>query len=256
MSEILNDAAEQTTETGLNESQANENQTADDAQNESATTEEFSAAEWETQFGLDAGSLKDCTSVEDVLKAVAETADKTILAGLTAAPAAEADASPFSGQQPAPKNDPTSGKTGNAELDALKQELGLLREEIIQSKKSAETAQLSTLSTRLDKEIDGWASPKYGVGTNRNSKQYREYKALREEMRTYVAGQIAMGRAVSTDELETIARRVRVFHDDTYKPTKPTSKQTPLGTPGTTKDARASVPEARNIHDLVLRSGK
>lgn len=255
MSKALKENEEATTETGLSESQVTESQT---DTNETPTEDaseaaEFDAAEWETQYGFEPGALADCKSAEEAIATIAEAADKTILAGLTSKPAAEADGSPFTQTKPDGKDEPGSGKTGNAEIDALKAELNLIKSEIGQSKAAAEQAQLQQLEQRLDREIDKWASPKYGTGKNRNSKQYRQYQGFRDEMRSYVAGKIAMGKAVSNDDLEAIARQVRVFHDDTYKPTaqKLAENQQPLGKPGTSTDMRPGDKQPKNIYEVI-----
>lgn len=239
-------------ETGLNASQANESQSDD-----SATTEtdsgDFNPAEWEAQFGLEEGSLKDCKSVEEVLQAVAEAADKTILAGLTA-PTNEANPSDFPKTEPEKPATPAQSGTqtqssGNAEIDALKQQLGLIQQEIRQSREVAEKAILAESERRLNKEIDSWASAKYGVGKNRNSKQYRAYQALVNEMRTYVAGRAALGQSIP--DVEIIARQVRAFHDDTFKPTAlKLNKQAPLGTPGTSKEHKGDK-GPKNIYEVI-----
>lgn len=245
LNETTNDEADdEVQETGLNDSS-----TTPAEENSEATEGEFNAAEWEAQLGYEEGAFKDCKSVEDVLKVAAESADKTILAGLTA-PAAEAEPTPFptidtSKPETPPVTAPAA--TGNAEIDALKQRLGLMEAEIKQAKEISQKAILAEQERRLLKEVDSWASPKYGVGKNRNSNQYRAFQAFVGEMRTYIAGRAAMGQDIP--DIEVVARRVRAFHEGVL-PKTPKGKTVPLGTPGTSKADKGDK-GPKNIYDVI-----
>jgi len=141
----------------------------------------------------------------------------------------------------------------NPELDALRAEFVEVKEKLVAREQADYKQRAADLDRRVDKEIDSWASPKYGTTKSRNFKQAQSILELRGSVTTYVKGANVEGKPVSPDDVEKMLRQVRVFHDDTYKPT-PASKNgdASLGSPGTgSRSVKKDDDGPKNIHEAL-----
>jgi len=223
--------------------------------NESETTEEFDASIFEVEFGLPEGSLKDAKSADDVMAIVRESVDKTLIAGLGQPAPTQQPAAPAGFQSAADviaKGGKKDGEGAAKLAPEIQAQFEAMQKRIDELEGASQRAVAQDLERRLQKEIDSWKSDKYGSGKTRNFKQARAKKELEELIITHALGFRATGQAIP--DVEVLARQVRAFDDDTYKPTAKKPAQTPLGTPGTGKADKGGAKEPRNIHEALMRN--
>jgi len=202
-------------------------------QSQSIAADAFDPTPFEQEFGLGAGSLKDAKSVDDVLAKIA--------------------ANPFDDLFDESDADNPSEPPAPNEVEALKQQLAELQQQnqsLQQHLESHLAAQKAEVARRLDAAIDGFASPKYGVGKNRTLKQVQAAAALREKVERFALGLAHAGEEIPP--IEVLAARVRQFDDDTFKPTAKPVDRTPLGTPGTQRGgSQVNGEQPRSIHHAL-----
>lgn len=239
------DSAEQksiTSESGSSQTESS----ADDAQ------ADFDAESLEISFGLPPGSLKDVKDADSAFEAVRTMTDKILTAGVGFAP--PADEKPAE-KKAAPKADEKPGSGGNAEIDALRAELAEVKGIVAQQTAQAQRQESADVERRVRSKIDSWASPKYGVTGTRNWRQTRAVQEFVDVLLpNMVAGRRAAGLAVSTKDVEAYMEQLRVFDDDTYKPTKKAADKQTLGTPGATKGAAEQKVAPGNIHQALMKN--
>lgn len=142
----------------------------------------------------------------------------------------------------------------NAEVESLRQQLAERDNQIAALNQHLEAqlaAQRSEIERRMSAAIDAFASPKYGVGRNRNIAQLTATNALREKIRKTVNALAHAGEQI--DSIETIAARVRQFDDDSFVlGAKPPAPCEPLGTPGVGRGgSKIGGEQPRTIHHAL-----
>ena len=227
--EVVDEVVEETTDGAAQVETGETTETADE------TPAEFNPATLEATFGMPAGSLKDCKDQSEALDEIREYTDKVLIAGMglehTTGNVQKAN------ETKATKAE-TKATGGNAELDALRAELVEVKQSIAKQTEAQEARVLAELDTRISSTIDSWKSPKYGVGKNRNFKQVKATRDLRQLLVTHVAGLQATGEPVVG--VEMLLQRVRAFDDETFDPKKAGGATAHvLGTPGVGKDGLA-----------------
>lgn len=217
------------------------------------TDDAFNAEQLEQSFGLPPGSLKDVKDEASAFTVIRDFTDKTLTAGLgLTEPARIPEPEPTKKPAEDGKAKPTTPI--NEEVQALRAEMaevkGFLSKQIEQQNQQF----AHELDQRVSAEIDGWKSPKYGVGTNRNYKQTKAVKELKELLVTHVAGLKATGQPVST--VEVLLRRARLFDDDGYTNAfdMVSKTNTPLGTPGARRDLGGKDSAPKNIHEALMQN--
>jgi len=233
--ETTDQASQQSDSTGSKESTATKSEN------------DFDSESLELSFGLPPGSLKDVKDEASALEMLRSHTDQTLLKGLRIEP--EQSQAEFPAiTKPAQGKDSAEG-TPDGEPAMLKR-IAALESKLEDREKQFQAQQLADIERRLMSEVDSWASPKYGVT---GSRTYNQTKAVRELVFELIPNYARGARSEGSQlpEPETIARRLRVHTDETYKPSKRKADSGTSGTPGQRREPAESK-QARSIHDRVF----
>lgn len=220
---------------------------------DSSTSDDvFDASSYEESFGLPADTLKGVEDAESALKVIREYTDKTLTAGLLSD--AVGDKVAAENVEAGKKLDALGAElkaSKNPELDVLRAELSDIKESLAVRDKRDFAMQSAEIDSRVDLEIDAWASPKYGTSKSRNFNQAKAMKGLQELVKTHIIGLRAEDKQPPV--VEKLLRQVRAFDDDEYKPA-PANKNSDavLGSPGTGSRSAKSDGEPANIHEALM----
>lgn len=211
---------------------------------------EQSAPQVENTAPVDAAPVAEqpTISVDDALAAESAAADREFFASLNDDELVE---HLVSGPASPPANE-------DGELESLRQQLAESQSQIAALHQQVE-AQLAAaqaeVQRRLDREIDSWASPTLGVGRSRTRtlKQTEAAAAFRARVHQLVNAVAQSGGAIPT--IEEVARTLRPFADPAYRPgAAKSADRTPLGSPGTNRDAKGGGEQPRSIHHALAQN--
>lgn len=203
-------------------------------------TGDFDPAAVAAMYGVPAGTLSGVEDMDGAISAIRSYTDQKLIAGLGADDDEETPPPPA-------KVAADDKKGGNAEIDALRAELAEVKASVSKQFDRELKQKESELDRRIKAEIDSWQSPRYGVGKTRNFNQTKATKNLSKLLRTHIRGHEAGGEPLPL--IEVLLRQVRVFDDDTFKPTTTkAADKGAVGTPGTSRETKEDKDAPRSIH--------
>lgn len=198
----------------------------------------FDASQYEAMFGLPEGALANAKTAGDVLDFVRGLTDKSLIAAMSLS--SDVPSEPASSKA-AKIEDADSDNTDEKIKAAVEAALAPLR-------KQQEEYATAELQRRFLAEVDSWKSDRYGVKDSRNYKQLKATQELFQHVMEHAAGVSKTSGPLAS--IEALARRVRVWHDETYSPVsdKAPARPAPLGSPGA-KSKNPTSNSPRNIHE-------
>lgn len=206
----------------------------------------FDASEYEQTFGMPAGSLSGVKDADEALSKIRDFTDTSLLRGSASGTPAPS--------KPAIKTETKTETKGDSTYEALRKELDEVKSAMTKRDEAENARTMQDLNGRLNKEIDSWASAKYGVSGKRTYKQTQEYNEVCRLASVHGAGYVSSNSTMPT--IESLVRSARAYHDDAYtlsKQPKPETTAVPVGTPGASNKKQQA---PANIHEALQRSGR
>lgn len=233
----------------------------DETESGTDETVTFSPRQYEESLGFPAGSLKDCGTEEEALAKIRQMTDDYLNAGIGRVEPTEEPGTPTEKNADAQKQapNPTTLESLTKKVDELSAVIAAQQKQTAEYQQANEQRALQEINQRLTKEVDSWASPKYGVSGTRSYEQNRALREFRNRVGDFVAGQSASDRACPT--IEAVARSCWAHEDakafaDHVNGKKPGKKSPPpLGTPGNATSPRGK-DSPTNIHNAVFKDGR
>lgn len=184
----------------------------------------FDPNSFEQTYGLPAGSLAGVTSESQAADKIRELVNQSLTAGLSTFSQPTAPAVPV----PPPVQQPPQAPATKTVAD-MQREIDQLKSAVVQFTQASYQSQAAAYDERIQKEIDSWSAPEFGVKNTRSYDQLRKVQELRQLAATVVAGAQRTGQPVP--EVEPLLRQVRKFMDPGSKAPPAGNGQPPLGTP-------------------------